>query len=215
MKKNNERGAVVIEATISLAFFMFAMLTIYCIYHSCLAQARIGAALNSTAKEISQYSYLYDLTGLNDKQSEIHAGSGAAESTLSVNLGEVNGFFDALEGLGNSAAAIAGNSGEAESFVYYLLNEGIDGVKGAIMGELSRNMMKKHFGSDPDGYLKGLGVEGGLGGLSFVKSRIFQDGEQDDILINCRYKIKVFDFLDIDFTFNIEQCAVTKAWTAG
>lgn len=213
MKRTDEKGAVVIEATISLAFFMFAMLTIYCIYHSCLAQARIGAALNASAKEISQYSYLYDLTGLNDKQSELHGNSGAAESTLSQNLSEVNGFFDALGGLGNTAVSAFG--GEGESFIYYLLNEGIDTVKGAIMGELSRAMMKKHFGADPDGYLRGLGVEDGLGGLSFIKSRIFQDGEKDDIVLNCRYKIKVFDFLNIDFSFNIEQCATTKAWRAG
>ena len=61
MKKEN--GAIVVEATISLTAFMFAILTVIMVLDICYTQAKIGIALNATAKEISQYSYLYSLTG--------------------------------------------------------------------------------------------------------------------------------------------------------
>lgn len=57
MKK--QKGAIVVEATIALSAFMFAIFTILSIVNICFIQARLGVALNTAAKEISQYSYLY------------------------------------------------------------------------------------------------------------------------------------------------------------
>lgn len=211
MDQRSERGVVLIEAALSLMIFMFAMLTIFSMFHISLAQARIGAALNATAKEISQYSYIYDLTGINAKQSELAAKGGAAQSVLSDNLSEVKGLFGAFEGV---AGVFTNMGGNGESFLAYTLNQGIDAAKGIACGELARGLMRKQFGSDPDGYLKGLGVEDGIKGLSFMKTRLFTDGEGDDIFLNVRYQITVIKLLDIDIKFNIEQCAQTKAWTA-
>ncbi len=69
-KFRDESGSVTVEATISLSAFMFAIVTILTIVNVCIVQARMSYALNTTAKEISQYSYLYSLTGLNDSQSQ-------------------------------------------------------------------------------------------------------------------------------------------------
>ena len=116
-KRKSEEGAVIIEATLSLTFFMFAILTIYSMFHVSMAQARIGAALNATAKEISQYTYVYDLTGLNDKQANLAAYGGSAESVLSDNLSEINGLFSALGGSAGAAVDIEGNPCNTESFL--------------------------------------------------------------------------------------------------
>ena len=67
-----ERGSVTIEATISLSAFMFAIVTILTIVNICIVQAKMSYAINATAKEISQYSYLYSLTGLNDSQKNLY-----------------------------------------------------------------------------------------------------------------------------------------------
>lgn len=212
MKQTKERGAVVIEATLSLTLFMFAMLTVYTMYHVCLAQARIGAALNATAKEISQYSYVYSLTSLNQKQANLAANGGVAKTTLGSDLSEVDSIYEAFMGLASSGSTILSNSDNAESFLYYTLDYGIDTAKAAIAGELARGMMRKHFGSDPDKFLRGLGVVGGTGGLSFIKSRIFESGTKDDILLDVRYKVVIIKLLNIDLTMNFELCAKTKAW---
>lgn len=211
-KRKSEEGAVIIEATLSLTFFMFAILTIYSMFHVSMAQARIGAALNATAKEISQYTYVYDLTGLNDKQANLAAYGGSAESVLSDNLSEINGLFSALGGIAGAAVDIAGNPGNTESFLYYILNQGIEQAKGTFTGEMARMLMKKHFGSDPDKFLKGLGIEDGIKGLSFMKTRIFKDGEEEDILLDVRYQVTVVKLLNIDMKLNFEQCAKTRAW---
>ncbi|MEE1256460.1 MAG: hypothetical protein UHN47_08120 [Lachnospiraceae bacterium] len=53
-----EKGAVVIEATLSLSLFMFMIIMLLSMVNLCTAQAKIGMALNTTAKEISQYTYI-------------------------------------------------------------------------------------------------------------------------------------------------------------
>lgn len=210
--KNNERGAIIIEGALSLTFFMFAIFTIYSMFHICLAQARIGAALNSTAKEISQYSYVYDLTGLNTKQANLAAYGGSAESVLDDNLSQINNLYDALKGISSSTSAILSSPENSESFLYYVLNQGIEQVKGYATGNVARLLMKKHFGSNPDKFLKGLGIEDGMKGLSFYKTRLFADGEDKDILLDVRYQVTVVKLLDIDMKMNFELCAKTRAW---
>ena len=54
-KKNQEKGAVTVEATIALSVFMFAIVTLYTIVNIATVQAKVAFAINNTAKEISQY----------------------------------------------------------------------------------------------------------------------------------------------------------------
>ena len=65
MNRKNQEGAVVIEATISLTAFMFLIITILAITNICLAQAKIGTMVNGIAKDVSNYTYVYSMTGLN------------------------------------------------------------------------------------------------------------------------------------------------------
>lgn len=212
MDLKSEKGAIIIEATLSLSFFMFAIITLYSMFHIGLAQARISSALNATAKEISQYSYVYDLTGANDAQADVSANGGAAESILSDQLSEVNNLYDAFKGIAGSTESIVTSPDNAESFLYFALNEGIDQVKGSAAGELTRLLMRKHFGSDPDSFLEGLGIDGGMSGLHFSKSRIFSDGTDNNITLNCQYQVTVVKLLDIDLKLNFELTAKTRAW---
>lgn len=95
----NEGGSITVEATISLTAFMFAIVTILTIVNICIVQARISYALNSTAKEISQYSYLYSLTGLNDAQKAAYDnGKQSTEKVVSV-LSDVNEVYNEIQNL--------------------------------------------------------------------------------------------------------------------
>ncbi len=66
--RNNheDNGAVIIEAAVSLPIFMFLIFSILFTINMSIVQCRMQIALNETAKEISQYSYFYSLTGLNN-----------------------------------------------------------------------------------------------------------------------------------------------------
>lgn len=55
MRETKERGAVVVEAVISMTAFMFAILIILSITDIAYTQSKMAVALNSAAKEISQY----------------------------------------------------------------------------------------------------------------------------------------------------------------
>lgn len=55
----NQDGAIVVEATISLTAFMFLIVTILTIINICYAQAKIGVAINTTAKEFYAYPQCY------------------------------------------------------------------------------------------------------------------------------------------------------------
>ena len=210
MNVKSERGVVAIEAALSLTLFMFAMITVFSMYHICLAQARISAALNSVAKEISQFSYVYAMTGLNDKQADLSNEGGATQSVLSDNLSEVNTVFDAIGGLVGTVVSASDN---ADSFIAYTLNTGVEVVKAGVVGEMARGLMRKHFGDNPDKFLRSLGIEDGMSGLHFLKTRIFPSGKTDDIMLNVRYQVTVIKLLNIDIKFNFELCAKTKAWT--
>ena len=208
----SEEGVVIIEATFSLTIFIFVIITIYSMFHISLAQSRVNTAVNSVAKEISQYSYVYALTDLNERQSNLVANGGAAESILSDNLSQVNNVFDAFKDLSESYSKIKQSPENAESFLYYILNQGVDSVKGIAIGGVSKLLIKKHFGSQPDKYLKKLGIVNGINGLSFEKSRVFTDGNDNNIFIDVKYKVTVIKLLNINMDMNFEFCAKTRAW---
>ncbi|WP_027089403.1 TadE/TadG family type IV pilus assembly protein [Thomasclavelia saccharogumia] len=59
MKTRRELGSVTIEATIALTMFMFAFLGITSLSTLVRAESKVQYALNQTAKELSQYMYIF------------------------------------------------------------------------------------------------------------------------------------------------------------
>ena len=73
-----QKGYITIEATIVLSIYIFAFMMIFSLIHICRAQMKISVAINNAAKEISEYSYLYGVSGLSD--SMYNAGQSAAQT---------------------------------------------------------------------------------------------------------------------------------------
>lgn len=97
-----EAGSITIEATISLTAFMFVIVTILTILNICIVQARMAYAINATAKEISQYSYLYSLTGLNDSQEKLE-DTGEEDTKNVKEIGEkISESYKAIKAIGKS-----------------------------------------------------------------------------------------------------------------
>ena len=74
-KKDNENGVIIVEASIIVPLFIFFVITFLSLIDICMLQMRINIALNTAAKDISQYSYLYMMTGLNEEQEKLYNGS--------------------------------------------------------------------------------------------------------------------------------------------
>lgn len=73
MKSN--RGVISVEASISLTIFIFAFLCITSLTTLVRAESKIQYALNQTAKEFSQYTYILYRAGIYDTSEEVKTKS--------------------------------------------------------------------------------------------------------------------------------------------
>ena len=85
-KRDKESGVIIVEASIVVPMFIFLILTFLSLVDMCILQTRMTIALNTVAKEISQYSYLYMLTGLNDEQKKIYENSEGLRTSIDDTL---------------------------------------------------------------------------------------------------------------------------------
>lgn len=122
--KKREAGAVTIEATIALTSFLFMFMMIFSVITICRAQARVQIAINATAKELSQYSYLYGMTGLDSVLNELQ---GKGEETKA----EVNGTIENVANIFGSIEAIGAEGQEAVGKVQTLDPQAIKDAMGS------------------------------------------------------------------------------------
>lgn len=103
IRKGHTQGFITVEAIISLSTFMFAMFTILSIINICMIQAKVSVAINATAKELSQYSYLYSLTGFNESTAKFAQNSEEQKKELNSIMGDINTVFNEIQQLGTDA----------------------------------------------------------------------------------------------------------------
>ena len=156
----SEEGAIVIEATLSLTLFMFVIVMILSFVNLCIAQAKIGIALNQTAKEISQYCYIYSLSGLNEIQetlndetagvkSDVEDAEDAVYTSLSGIIGLAKGetsaeemfstvgsSMDTLEEIAEKVATSKDRKAWILSVLKICGNEGYEALKGLLGSRL-------------------------------------------------------------------------------
>lgn len=219
-KQNKECGAVIIEATIALTTFMFAIISVLFVAHICYAQAKIGTVIDGVAKDLSEFSYVYSLTGLADKQSKLNAdGAQAYQSIDNVvdNLDDVTGTLGNLKDFGSSLI----NDSEMQSSMFSLLeNEAANKLESMATALVVKQFAKGRLSgttADCETVLKRLGVEKTsgtyLGSIDFGDSVFCVNGSAE-IKVVARYSVKLIKLLNVDITFDICQCASTKAWGA-
>lgn len=164
----NERGSVTIEATISLSAFMFTIVTILTIVNICIVQAKMSYAVNSVAKEISQYSYLYSLTGLNDREGEIYKA--AKEDTKEVEnvLTDINTVYNEIENLGQTGRQSMDNIDDILN-AWDDVNSSVDTI-GSAGSSAMKNI--EEIAKDPKNLLFGIAKLGSVKAFDLAKSRL-------------------------------------------
>ena len=220
MQNEKERGAIIVEATIALTTFMFAIVTILFVSHICYAQAKIGTVIDGVAKDLSEFSYVYSLTGLADKQSKLSSeASRANESIDNVidNLDDVTGTLGNLKELSSNLI----NDSEMQSSMMALLkNEAANKAESLVTSLVVKQFAKSRLSgtsADCEIVLKRLGIERKAG--TYLESIDFGDSVfcvngSAEIKVVARYSVKLITLLNVDITFDICQCASTKAWGA-
>ena len=164
----DERGAIVVEATISFTAFIFLLYIIYSIVDICYIQAKMSIALNSAATDISQYSYLYYKFGIDSVD---NAASNAASSSRALAKDTLKGMDELMTGISDmdsSLSDIENGSSDFES-----LMTAYDETKGGA-SDLAANINDygDALAEDPMGFVKGMGMlalnEGSSAGKSYL-----------------------------------------------
>ena len=210
MKRRNQEGAIVVEATLSLSFFMFLITAILTMVNVCYTQAQMGMLVNGIAKDISNYTYIYTMTGANAKKAEISNNASYANYTVNEVMDNSKSVMDRVEDLAGAMM----DEEFWDSMKAFLMDGAISYGESWALDKLCHLAAQKRIapkGEDPDAYLMRLGVKDGLGGLNFKKSE-FCPGGTDDIKIVVSYQAHMVDFFGLDLNFNLEQTALTKAW---
>lgn len=212
MKRKNQEGAIVIEATIALTAFMFLVVTILAMINICLVQTKVGTLTHGVAKDISNYSYLYSMTGVGATEKDIASKAEYSKHSLDEVIHNSSNVYDAV-----SKTCGLVNDGEFWSSFGNLLKAGaIDQGKGTVINGVCQKVAEKRLkiqGVDADTYLRRMGITEGVSGLDFTRSE-FCSGGDSDIKIICRYKVHALKLLNINVDFHFQQCAYTKAWAA-
>lgn len=145
MRKDNERGAIVVEATISLTAFVFAIFTILTLVNVYYIQAKMSVALNAASKEISQYSYLYYALGINEYDADLSEGTEDSKKTAEDTIDGVGSMLDSLSGAQNSI-----DTGDFDQLVASI-ESGVTSVDSLV------TMYADKLADDPKGFILGMG----------------------------------------------------------
>lgn len=203
MRKDNERGAIVVEATISLTAFVFAIFTILSIVNIYYIQAKMSIALNSAAKEISQYSYLYYKLNIDEAESNLNdADAQEARATAEQTIDGVGELMNSLSDAENSmetgdfdnlVGAIDSGASNVDSLIDLYADKLADDPKGFIIG------MGKMAGSELGGELKKL--LGQVLAKTFMKKNLMaHEGDDPDQFLR-RYRV-VDGMAGLDFDYS-------------
>lgn len=239
MNKHKLKGAFAIETLISVTGFMFAILAIMMISVIVKTESRIQYALDQTAKEISSYNYMLSRYGIDLSLSDETQKNA---DDFNNQVGEVFSFLQDTKELANTdwtdlsqvdadigkfqdsynklQASLSSNTYDVKQLKTILSAFAGKGSNKAVSclvtPALCSWLMPKYLVNDTkkvDEYLKSVGIEKGMKGITFGYSSILSD-EEGSVNIVAVYVIntKVLSFGMLDKDLKICQSASTKAW---
>ncbi|MCD8120005.1 MAG: hypothetical protein LUE29_11110 [Lachnospiraceae bacterium] len=161
-ERGGERGALVIEATLSLSTFIFLIFTLLSITNIYYIQAKMSVALNSSAKEISQYMYLYYKLGLDDLESTAASATDASRDTVTTTIDGVQDLVEAF-----SDGSEAAESLDFDSLITEIQN-GTTTVNSLV------DTYAEAIGDDPKQFIIGMAKLAALEGVQEIKEILAQ-----------------------------------------
>lgn len=173
------RGSLAIEAVVSLTGFIVAIFTILNFINYCRVQSMVSSAIDSVAREMSQYAYFYEITGARRLEQKMRDAGKESENTINMVAGALDGlngtFSRSANGVKNAAGGIsedlqAGNYASiAEQVKNLELGKSYAEIKGnaEIIGdELSA------IADDPGAFIKSFAALAGSKITDYAKSRL-------------------------------------------
>ena len=166
----NEKGAISVEAMTILMIFMFGMLALMSLINTVRSQVIIQNALNQSAKEVSQYSYILYRFGYIDFLSK--TGENAAEFEAKIDsYTDTANVKDNIIGLMEQFDNDGGSS-LVDDIVKGVFAEASNKVTGAINNYMIQQLAK----SAMDDYIESIGGEDFLKRLGVKDAKLKYSG---------------------------------------
>ena len=196
----SESGAIIVEATISLSTFMFAMYILLSVIQMAYVQERMAVALDRTSKEMAEFKHVWFATGM----AGIYSGKGGKSSNYANESAEMLKKIGSV--VHSDMVTNAGNALEGDSLTA-IAEKGV-GIALAE-GRFKQNVVPDTNGKtgDFDGFLKRNRIEN----YSLGKSVFFQE----EVFLRVDYDMKVVPLLNIDIRFHMSHCSYARAWAGG
>lgn len=202
MRENRERGAVVVEAVLSMTAFIFTMLIILSITDIAYTQSKMAVALNSAAKEISQYCYLYYKFQLDEVNAAQSNGTQGAQKTVEDTMAGLGQMMDSFGSAGTDF-----EEGNFDSAVDSLMS-------GADSANRTVSDLADQVAEDPKAFLVGMGklagrevTEAAKVYLGQIMARAFMSknlksfaGDDPDAFLRRLHVVDGMDGLDFQYT---------------
>lgn len=201
-----ERGAIVVEMTISFTLFITMVFSIIYLTNMLILHDKVQTAINSAAHELASYTYFYAALGGRDAASTVKSDGAAdtgtvdsvasaaydtvqklktAQGSVQAAADEAVEILDSLENLAGEAESAAS---DMEGVIRGLAYTGLEAVTfeaKSLLGKEAAQLLTasyiKQGDMDADAYLKALGVQDGYAGLDFSGSSLFCDATFDDV----------------------------------
>lgn len=171
-----QSGSITIEATVALTAYIFVIIGILSIINICRAQMLISVAVDQTAKEMSQYAYFYDISGLDAITSGLDQQGESAKKQTNQLIGYTKAMQTSLQGMSTGAGQAVSDVTDAYNSISNTtsFDGAFDEVQRAAenLGKTSDDIQKnaKNFaaaaksfenqvkGMDAESYMRSLGA---------------------------------------------------------
>lgn len=234
MKQERQKGSITVEATLFIPIFLFAFMSIYSLVSFARAQLLIQYAADQAAREVAQYSYILEKTGILDAyqgMGQEAAGFDRSLKDIRENLSLIDdaaqklasgqGTVDDTVGMENAGKDVYDSVGGYVSNPKEFINGVLSSVKSQswealsayMVGTVGKSCVLQQLAvasgtTDTDAYLKKLGVSN----LRYDNSSWCKDGSSQ-VKIVVDYDIKSsLPFFDLPAR-HYRVCASTRVWS--
>lgn len=202
-QEKGQRGAIIVEATLALPVFMFAIYTLLSVVQIAYTQARVNVALDTATKQMAEYMNVYYATGMG----ETFSGTGGKSSEIADEVGEF------LQDLGGELGSFNEGAGQ-------YVNDAGQAVSGDSITDILKNLIGTHVveqmlynnlrdntGDTYKAFMKRNRIEN----MDMDGSKVLEVGSHD-LFMRVNYDVRVVRLLNLDYSFHFSHCAYAQAW---
>lgn len=178
-KMNNQRGSATIEAVIGFTAFLFAIFTILGLVNFCRAQMLVSSAVDTAAKEMSQYAYFYQMSGLQKFEEKLDDNASIGKNNINEVIGTVDQLYSSINGAVEQTTEAQTNvanmiaAGDADLQTFENVITGMENsAEGVVQGITGVGNALQDIGNDPLIYMRSLVALIGSEGMEAAKRAV-------------------------------------------